>query len=73
MTLPVALPLRRKLVFRLRYHIAKWSRRLFRLARATRCHAIYLSWARTLLRIYQAIAWAGGKMGRSLDRLLPKA
>ena len=72
-TLPIRLPLRRKLVFRLRYHIAKWSHRLFRLSRATRCTALYLAWARTLLRIYQATAWSRGRLGRVLDRLLPPA
>ena len=71
-TLPIHLPLRRKLIFRLRYHIAKRSHRMFRLARATCLPAIYLAWARTLLRIYQATTWSRGSIGRVLDRLLPK-
>jgi coenzyme F420-reducing hydrogenase beta subunit len=65
------LPPRRKLVFRLRHHIATWSHRLFRLARATHCPAIYQSWARAVLRLYQATAWSRGKLGAALDRLLP--
>ena len=68
-----ALPLRRKLVLRLRHHIARWSHRIFRTARATGTHALYLVWARTMLRVYQAVAWSRGPIGAALDRFLPNA
>jgi coenzyme F420-reducing hydrogenase beta subunit len=68
-----ALPLRRKIVFRLRYHVAKWSHRFFRLARAAHSPRIYLVWARSVLRIYQAAAWSRGRIGKAFDWLLPDA
>jgi coenzyme F420-reducing hydrogenase beta subunit len=64
-------PLRRKLVFRMRFHIAKWSHRMFRFARAIHAPRTYLGWARSMLRLYQAVAWSRGRFGGALDRLLP--
>ena len=66
------LPLRRKLVYRMRYEIARWSHRMFRLARALRRPAIYLVWARSSLRVYQALAWSRGRLGRMIDTALPR-
>ncbi|MFL6766044.1 MAG: Coenzyme F420 hydrogenase/dehydrogenase, beta subunit C-terminal domain [Sphingomicrobium sp.] len=66
-----ALPLRRKLVYRLRYAIARWSHPMLRLARACRNRAIYTLWARSALRLYQSVAWSRGRFGRLLDALLP--
>ena len=65
------LPMRRKLVYRLRYSIARWSSPMFRLARALRAPRIYLVWARAVLRLYQAVAWSRGGLGRVIDRLIP--
>jgi coenzyme F420-reducing hydrogenase beta subunit len=67
-----ALPLRRKLVYRMRYSIGRWSHRMFRLARALRIPTIYTWWARTALRLYQAVAWSRGPLGKWLDRLMPR-
>jgi coenzyme F420-reducing hydrogenase beta subunit len=67
------LPLRRKLVYRLRAHIARTSHRMFRLARALRSPAIYTLWARTVLRLYQSVTWSRGRLGRLCDRLLGPA
>ena len=66
------LPLRRKLVYRLRYAIARWSHRMLRLARACRAPVIYTSWARAMLRLYQSVTWSRGRLGRVLDRLMPQ-
>jgi len=66
------LPIRRKLVYRLRYSIARWSSPIFRLARMLRAPAVYLVWARTILRLYQAVAWSRGPLGRLLDRVMPR-
>jgi hypothetical protein len=66
-----ALPLRRKLVYRLRYGIARWSHAMLRLARAVRIPAIYTLWARVVLRLYQSVTWSRGRLGRLLDRLAP--
>ncbi|MFO1143710.1 MAG: Coenzyme F420 hydrogenase/dehydrogenase, beta subunit C-terminal domain [Amaricoccus sp.] len=68
-----ALPLRRRLVYRLRAQIARWSHRIFWLARTLRQPQLYLAWARTSLALYHAIAWSRGPLGRVIDRLLPPA
>jgi hypothetical protein len=65
------LPLRRKLVYRLRYWIARWSHRMLRLARALGRSAIYTNWARAVLRLYQSVTWSRGRLGRFIDRLMP--
>ena len=66
------LPLRRKAVYRMRYAIARWSHRVFRLARNLNCPGLYVGWARSTLRIYQSVTWSQGRLGRMLDRILPE-
>jgi hypothetical protein len=66
------LPLRRKLVYRMRYLIARWSHRMFALARAAHAPRLYTTWARTVLRLYQSITWSQGRLGKLLDRLMPQ-
>jgi coenzyme F420-reducing hydrogenase beta subunit len=65
------LPLRRKLVYRMRAAIARWSHLMFRFARSARLHRLYLLWARSVLHLYQALTWSRGRMGSLLDRALP--
>jgi coenzyme F420-reducing hydrogenase beta subunit len=65
-----ALPLRRKLVYRMRAGIARWSHRMFRLARALRAPRLYKVWARSTLRVYQSLTWSRGRLGRLLDMLM---
>lgn len=60
---------RRRAVYFLRREIARWSNRIFRLARRLDRPALYLGWARLALRIYQAFAWSHGRLGRMIDRL----
>jgi coenzyme F420-reducing hydrogenase beta subunit len=67
-----SLPLRRKLVYRLRYAIARWSHRMFRFARGVGMPRLYLAWARAVLRLYQSLAWSRGRLGRLIDVLLPR-
>jgi coenzyme F420-reducing hydrogenase beta subunit len=66
------LPLRRRIIYRLRFSIARWSNPMFRAARRLRFPRLYLSWARAALRIYQAFAWSRGRFGKAVDRLLPQ-
>jgi coenzyme F420-reducing hydrogenase beta subunit len=66
------LPFRRKLVYRLRYGIARWSHRMFRLAKSLHWPALYTSWSRATLRLYQALTWSRGRFGRLLDHLMPQ-
>jgi coenzyme F420-reducing hydrogenase beta subunit len=65
------LPLRRKLVYRLRYLIARVSHPVLRIARALRTPIIYTLWARSVLRLYQSLTWSRGRLGKLIDRLLP--
>ena len=68
-----ALPIRRKLVYRLRYWIARLSHPLLRAARSTGTPGLYTAWARTVLRLYQSVTWSQGQLGRLIDKLLPVA
>ena len=67
------LPIRRKLIYRMRHLIARGSHPMFRLARWLRMPGLYVAWARFSLRPYQALAWGSGKLGRTFDRLLGPA
>lgn len=51
------LPLRRKLVYRTRYQIARWSHRVFAAARLAGFPRLYLIWARAMLRLYRRLAY----------------
>ncbi len=63
---------RRKLIYRLRRAISRWSHRFFHLARVTRRPGLYLAWARAMLRIYHGLTYSRGRAGRLFDRLLGK-
>jgi coenzyme F420-reducing hydrogenase beta subunit len=56
-----ALPRQRKLIYRLRYFISAASHRVFRVARAVRRPALFLSWARAVLAVYHGLAYHKGK------------
>ncbi len=66
-----ALPWRRKLIYRMRAAITRWSRRLFGWARATGTEAIYVRWARGALALYHALAYSRGRLGAWVARLVP--
>ncbi len=66
------LPLRRKLVYRLRYSIARWSHRILRLARALGMPGLYVTWAGSVLRLYQSLTWSRGRLGKLFDALMPQ-
>jgi hypothetical protein len=66
------LPLRRKLVYRMRYAIARSSHRVFAFARRAGIPGLYTRWARAMLRLYQSVTWSRGRLGRLLDRLMPQ-
>lgn len=61
------LPLRRKLVYRMRHAIMRGSHRLVR----WRWPALYTSCARASLTLYRALAWSHGRLGAWIDRVLP--
>lgn len=67
------LPTRRRLIYRLRAHIRIWSHRMFWAARITSFPWLYTHWARLTLRLYQALTYSRGPLGRVIDRLLPQS
>lgn len=67
------LPWRRKAIYRLRAAITRGSHRFFALARRTGRPGIYTGWARPTLKLYQALAWGAGPLGRWLDKIAPRA
>jgi coenzyme F420-reducing hydrogenase beta subunit len=66
------LSLRRRLIFRLRAGISRWSHRVMWLARAWHVPELYLAWARFWLRLYQGLAWSNGRVGAIADHLFRK-
>jgi coenzyme F420-reducing hydrogenase beta subunit len=66
------LPLRRKLVYRLRYGIGRISHRMLRLARNLRMPCLYIIWAGATLRLYQSVTWSRGRLGKVFDGLMPQ-
>ncbi|WP_170003876.1 Coenzyme F420 hydrogenase/dehydrogenase, beta subunit C-terminal domain [Pseudopontixanthobacter vadosimaris] len=65
------LPLRRRLVYRLRAGTSWWSHRMMRVARALNAPIIYTRWARAALTLYQAVAWSRGRLGSFFDAIMP--
>jgi coenzyme F420-reducing hydrogenase beta subunit len=62
-------PLRRKLVYRMRAGIARWSHRIARFASLVRQPKLYVGWAWTALSIYRALTYSAGPLGRLFDRI----
>ena len=65
------LPLRRRLVYRLRAGISRWSHRTMRIARTLDAPLLYTRWAKASLSLYQAITWSRGRLGSFFDRIMP--
>ncbi|EQB15427.1 hypothetical protein L284_12370 [Novosphingobium lindaniclasticum LE124] len=62
------LPLRRKLVYRMRRRIAADGHRVFALARSAGMPWLYLRWARASKHVYEALTYLRGPLGRLLAR-----
>jgi len=56
----------------LRYLIARWSHPMLRLARICGTPALYTFWARSMLRLYQAVTWSRGRLGKLFDTVMPQ-
>ena len=63
------LPWRRRLVYRARFAIARWSHRVARMAQVTNRPALYIRWAGASLALYQGLIYHRGRIGRWFDRL----
>lgn len=61
--------LRRKLIYRSRYAISRWSHRIFRLAKRLDRPALFVNWAKVMLRIYRGLVYSRGRFGKMVDRL----
>jgi coenzyme F420-reducing hydrogenase beta subunit len=57
------LPLRRKLIYRLRHAIAAGSNVFFHASRRLGLPGMYLAWARSAYGIYEAVAYHRGRLG----------
>jgi coenzyme F420-reducing hydrogenase beta subunit len=58
----------RKLIYRMRYFITKWSNRTFAWARQFHKPQIYLQFARTATAVYHSLAYHGGKWSEMKKR-----
>jgi coenzyme F420-reducing hydrogenase beta subunit len=59
---------RRKIVYRTRSAISKWSHRISWLAGGTGYRKLYIRWARLMANFYAGFAWSQGRLGKFLDR-----
>lgn len=59
---------RRKLIYRLRHHISRWSSKVFRLARTLGQPVLFLLWGRAVLKLYHGLTYSRGWLGRAFDR-----
>ncbi|HWW66301.1 MAG TPA: Coenzyme F420 hydrogenase/dehydrogenase, beta subunit C-terminal domain [Sphingomonadaceae bacterium] len=66
------LPLRRKLLYRMRSRISAGSHRMFRWARLLHMPRLYTGWGRIVLTLYHGLAYSRGPIGALLDRLVPR-
>jgi coenzyme F420-reducing hydrogenase beta subunit len=63
------LPLRRRLVYRTRAAISRWSHRFAWAAARFDAPAFYTRWAGAALRFYQALTYSRGRLGALFDRI----
>lgn len=63
------IPFRRKLVYRMRAWIARWSHRIALAAATLRAPMLYVRWAHMSLALYRALTYSAGALGRWADRL----
>jgi coenzyme F420-reducing hydrogenase beta subunit len=60
---------RRKIVYRTRSAISKWSHRVSWLAGWTGCRMLYIRWARLVATFHARFAWSQGRLGKVLNKL----
>jgi coenzyme F420-reducing hydrogenase beta subunit len=63
------IPKTRKLIYRMRYWISKWSHRMFWLAKKINQPQVYIRWARMASAMYHGLAYHRGKLGQAIKRL----
>ena len=60
---------RRKMIYRARSLISKWSHRMSWLAARSGCRTLYINWARLMTTLHGRLAWSQGRFGKLLDKL----
>ena len=60
---------RRKIVYRSRSFISKWSHPIAWLAARTGWRTLYIRWARLVATLYAGFAWSQGRVGKLLDKV----
>lgn len=60
---------RRKMVYRNRHHISRWTPFVFRLARRLNCPALFFRWGYVMLRLYRGLVYSRGLFGKVFERL----
>jgi coenzyme F420-reducing hydrogenase beta subunit len=60
---------RRKMIYRARSFISKWSHRMNWLAARSGCRTLYINWARLMTTLHGRLAWSQGRLGKLLDKL----
>nr|WP_085939135.1 Coenzyme F420 hydrogenase/dehydrogenase, beta subunit C-terminal domain [Sinorhizobium sojae] len=66
------LPPRRMLIYWLRSVISAHSHHVFWCARTLRLPVLYLRWASAILAFYQGVTYSRGRIGRLVDRIVPR-
>lgn len=66
------IPLKRKIIYRLRHAISTWSHGMFALARDLHQPRLYIAWARCVLTLYQAVTYGRGRLGALLEPYLSR-
>jgi coenzyme F420-reducing hydrogenase beta subunit len=66
----LAIPARRKLIYRMRQSISRWSHRAFRLAQGLDAPQLYVRWGKAALAVYQGLAYSRGRVGQWVDRVI---
>jgi coenzyme F420-reducing hydrogenase beta subunit len=59
----------RKLIYRIRYLISKWSHRMFWIAKRIGKPQLYVQWARFAAAVYHGLAYHRGKFGNVVKRI----
>jgi len=64
------IPVRRKLIYRMRQAISRWSHPIFRLSRSAGAPQVYMAWGRAAQSAYHGLAYSRGRLGKWVDRLI---
>ena len=63
------IPPRRKLIYRIRFEISRWSHSVFWCAQKLHTPGLYKAWARAAAVLYHGLAYSRGRMGAIVERL----